>query len=76
MPSSANSEDPDEMQHNAAFIRFYTVCLDKSNFQRNTIFLETITSPRYIQWTLQGLLDQTSRENPLVYEGLITHYHL
>ena len=42
----ANSEDPDEMQHNAAFhqglhcyfIRVYTVCKEKKIFrQKNTI---------------------------------------
>ena len=28
MGTFANSEDPDEMQHNAAFHRVYTVCKD------------------------------------------------
>ena len=37
----ANSEDPDEMQHNAAFIRVYTACKDKLIFrQKDSIFFE------------------------------------
>ena len=38
--------DPDEMQHNnTAFIRVCTVCLDKSNLQRNNynLVLEILT---------------------------------
>ena len=44
MSTSANNEDPDEMQHNAAmhFTRGYTVCKGKKNIssQKNRIFLE------------------------------------
>ena len=34
MSTFANSEDPDEMQHNALFIRVYTVCKGKKDLQR------------------------------------------
>ena len=34
MSTLANIEDPDEMQHNAAFIRVYTVCKGKKDLQR------------------------------------------
>ena len=39
MSTFANSEDQDEMQHNAAFHRVYTVCKGKKIFrQKNTFF--------------------------------------
>ena len=31
MCTLANSEDPDEIPHDAAFIRIYTVCQDNKN---------------------------------------------
>ena len=41
MSTFTNIEDPDEMQHNAAFHQVYTVCKDKKYIQTNiTIFLE------------------------------------
>ena len=45
MSTFANSEDPDEMQHNAAFHRVYTVCKgDKDHPTKEySIFLQIIT---------------------------------
>ena len=45
MSTFANSEDSDEMQHNAAFHRVYTVCKGRKDHirQNNTIFFEIIT---------------------------------
>ena len=37
MHSLANSEDPDKMPHDVAFIRVYTVCLEKKNTSEKEI---------------------------------------
>ena len=68
MSTFANSEDRDEMQQNADFIRVYTVCKCKRDLQTNKIqffFLKIITcNPRYVQRTIPSLLYQTRRNNP------------
>ena len=45
MSTFANSEDPDEMQHNAAFHRVYTACKSKKrpSDKRLQYFLKVIT---------------------------------
>ena len=40
MSTFANSEDPDEVQHNLHFIRVYTVEVKNTFRQKNTIFFE------------------------------------
>ena len=40
MSTFANSEDPDEMQHNAAFHLVYTVKVKKIFRQKNAIFFK------------------------------------
>ena len=71
----ANSEDPDEMQHNSImlhFIRVYTVCKGEKIFrQKNAIFFE---SYNLTHWAIPSLLCQTRRKNPLVYKGKHSHY--
>ena len=37
MSTFSNSEDPDEMQHNAAFHHGYTVCKSKNDLQTKII---------------------------------------
>ena len=69
----ANSEDPGEMQLNAAFIRVYTVlyCISsgsplfakvKISFRKKkTLFFQNYSPTplaRYVQWTIPSLLKQ------------------
>ena len=67
MSTFANSEDPDEMQHNAAFL-----CKGKKDFQaKNTIIFKHYNlTPLDMCNELSKVLSQTSRMNPLVYKGL------
>ena len=47
MGTFTNSEDPDEMLHNATFIRVYTVCIGKKKVfrQNNTIYFFLNNNP-------------------------------
>ena len=72
MVTFTNSEDLDEMPHNAAFHRGLHSLLSD-----NTIFKKIKPdNPRYVQWVIPSLLYQTSRKDPLVYKGLKGHLDL
>ena len=59
MSTFANSADPDEMQHNAAFHQGLH-CLKRSSDKRIQYFGKIIpNTPRYVQWTIPSLLYQT-----------------
>ena len=79
MHTLANSEDLDEMLHDAAFHQGLHCLLSKIK----TIFRKRITIsfrnllpviPQYIQWTIKGVLFQTRRENSFVHKGLNVPY--
>ena len=72
----ANSEDPDEIPHNAAFHQGLHSLLrqEQSSEKEIQYFLEIITcDPQYIQWTIPSYLYQTRRKNPIVHEGIMDH---
>ena len=76
--SLANSEDPDEMPHDAAFHQglHYWLRQNDLNRKKYNFYLEIITCGHliytmdhpYIQWTIPRLLNQSRRKNPLVYQ--------
>ena len=73
MRSLTNSEDSDEMLHNAAFHQSLHYLLGQKQSSGKEIHfirkLLTLT-PQYIQWTIPSLLYQTRRKNLLVHKGL------
>ena len=74
MGTFTNSEDPDEMPHNAAFHKGLHCLVRKKTdlLTKITFFLKlSPDTPRYVQWTIPSLSYQTRRKNPLVYKGLI-----
>ena len=73
MDTFTNSEDPDEMLHNAAF-REGQHCLFRSKIFSDIKYITFVLSPdnpRCVQWFITSVLYQTRRKNPLVYKGFI-----
>ena len=74
MGTLANSEDPDEMQHNAAFHQGLH-CLLRLKLPPGTeIHHNLVTStcdPLNTEWTIPYLVYQYEWENPLEYKGLM-----
>ena len=68
----ANSEDPDEMQHNAAFHQGLHCLKGKKDLTKEYIlFLNyNLTPLDMYNGHVYCLLYQTRRNNPLVYKGL------
>ena len=64
MDTFTNSEDPDEMPHDAAFQQVYTVKVKDLQFKIVTGHL------KYIQWTIPSMMHQARRKNLLLYRGL------
>ena len=77
--SLANSEDPDEMPHNAAFHQGLHCLLRQKIFlekEKQLIRKFRPVTPQFIQWTIPCLLYKTRGESPLDHKGLNTHYIL
>ena len=56
MSTFANSEDPDEMQHNAAFHQgLHCLKRFKGSSDKKKIFENHNLRPRYVQWTIPSL---------------------
>ena len=73
MGNFTNSEDPDEMQHHAAFYQCLHCLLGlKNDLQtKKYIFYKLLCdTPIYVQWTIPSLLYQTRGKNSFVYKGL------
>ena len=73
MGTFTNSEDPDEMPHNAAFHQGLHCLLKQIRFSEKIQYVllnYNLTPPRYLQWTISSLLYQTRRKNSIVYKGL------
>ena len=81
MRTLENSENPDEMLHNAAFYQGLHCSLGQKRYSEKDIqfYLETkicYGTPRYIPWTIPSLLYRTSLgKNPFVHKGLKLMYH-
>ena len=61
------------MPHNAAFHQgLHCLLRQKQSSEKEIQFnLEILTcDPQYMEWTIQSLLYQTKKKNPLWYEGL------
>ena len=74
MGTLANSEDPDEMQHNAAFHQGLHYLLRLKQLSGIEIYhnLENLPlTPKSAQWAVINLLYQCVWENPSEYKGLI-----
>ena len=72
MCTLANSEDPDEMPHNAPFHQSTLFSMTKMIFrERNTVFVLKVepVTPQYIQWTIPILLFQTKGRIPKCIKG-------
>ena len=78
MGTLTNSEDPNEMLHNAAFHQSLHCLLKekRSSDKKIHFFLLHPDIPRSCgQWTTPNLLHQIRRKNPLVYKGLSHQSH-
>ena len=64
--SIINSEDPDEMQQNAAFHQGLHLYGQKYTTIKNILAL----TPKNVKWTIPYLLNQYIWENPLEHKGL------
>ena len=56
------------------FIRVYAVLEVKRSPDKTILLFKLYINrhPRYAQWTIESLLYETRRKNPLVYKGLYT----
>ena len=74
MSTLANSEDPDEMPHYAAFHHslHYLLGQKRSSGTETQFYLKIITcDPNIYNVPSQCLLYQTRKKNPIVHKGLI-----
>ena len=71
MSTFENSEDPDEMQHNAAFHQGLHCLIGKKDFQTKefNIFFNYNLTPLDMYKRLSHVY-RTRRKNPSVYKGL------
>ena len=75
MGTLANSEDPEEMQHNAAFHQGLHYLLNLKQPSRTAIHHNLGNStcdPKSTKWTIPYLLYQYIWENPSEYKGATT----
>ena len=72
MNTFANSVDPDEMQHNAAFHQcLHSLLRSKSFSDKRIHFFFKLQSDitRYIQWTFPSFLYQKKKEESISLKG-------